>query len=133
MGSLASQSLPRALIDYDVSSWSYGVLQEAIFDKVQHFRLFPFSAGPSHLAGITSVIKSAAALGALRSIYLNSLVDSGILAANDSEEALEELRQVCGEKGIQVIFEEQPQDDWLDPLVSHEFWRRMKQERLKEE
>lgn len=76
----------------------------------------------------------------LRSLYLNTSLERVWKPVKTDESKDEDgqggggkppgkFETVCHEKGIEVVFEEQAKDISIDPSVSKEFWRRMKEEK----
>ncbi|GAA5884376.1 hypothetical protein JCM16303_003659 [Sporobolomyces ruberrimus] len=125
--------LPRLLVDCYLSVFAADPLREDLLHTMRCLRILCHDAYQApRLARITSLIQSSPPPLALHSIYLNDLRHSLDPTIHVLEGAIEDLRRVCLEKGIKVIFEEQPYYSSTDPLVSHEFWRRMKEQRSNE-
>ncbi|GAA5884336.1 hypothetical protein JCM16303_003641 [Sporobolomyces ruberrimus] len=123
--------LSRALVDQPLYSESLELVSSNVFKDIQHLRHLHRICKDAFeilLSLITSILASPSHSETLRTIYLNRVPMNWPKVSLSYEGPLQEVEKACNAKGITLVFEEQPDDVFDDPVVSQEFWRRMKRQ-----
>jgi len=125
----------------DKTLFDVGIVQYASTAQEKNLRLYRVSDSDLHEGNVNAVSDLEKVEATLRTAVSGSLPCVLYLSDGPTPEtggrvelgtAREALRRTAVERGVELVFEEQPRDWSVDSGISIDFWRRMKEQKNKD-